>query len=105
MGLSLHPAWELALLDALEPAHIRTEHLGDDHRAVGLLEVLEDRHHGPAHRHPGAVQGVAEPGLPLVVAVAHPDAPRLEVLAVRHRADLAEGALAGEPDLDVVGLG
>src|SRR3990172_9597788 len=101
---ALDPPRELLLRDPLDPPHVRAQRLGNPHRPVALLELLEDGHHRPPDGHPAPVERVREPGLPLLVAIAQPDTPRLEVLAVRHRRDLAEGVLPRTPHLDVVRL-
>ena len=51
-----------ALPDCLYP-HIRTQRFGDDHAAVGLLVVLQDRDQNARQSQSGAVQGVDIPGL------------------------------------------
>src|SRR3546814_6965705 len=55
-------------LDTLEAAQIRPQHVGQRHRAVRLLVVLQDRDQGPADRQPRAVQGVDELGRLLALA-------------------------------------
>src|SRR5690606_16835694 len=78
---------------------------GHDDAAVGLLILLEDRDHRPAHREPRTVEGMEQLGLlALGGAMADLRAPRLEVAAVRAAGNLAILLLTGKPDLEVVGL-
>src|SRR5579859_3999407 len=65
----------------LKPAHIGAQHLGDRHRAVRLLIVLDHRHQRTADREARAVQRVDEIGRTLAASWAgagfHPA--RLEI--------------------------
>src|SRR5262245_10763152 len=101
-----HASSSRLLADPLEPAHEAPQRLGDDDRAVGLLIVLQDGDQGPPHGETRTVERVRVLRLPLRLrAVADVGAPRLEVLAVGARGDLPVRVLAGQPDLEVVGLG
>src|SRR6266568_5032382 len=89
-------------------AHVGLQGLGDRNRAVMALEVLDDRDHRTADREGGAVQRVdrlqAVHEAFALTAIAGLHTTRLERPAIRAARDLAIGVLAGEPDLDVVGL-
>src|SRR5712692_457404 len=91
--------------DHLEAAHVGLERVGHRDRAVALLAILEHRDERSAHGEAGAVERVDE-ARPLAFLRTEPrlHAPRLEIAAVRAAGDLAIGVLAGQPDLDVVGL-
>src|SRR6266511_3654014 len=102
--LPLHAPRELLRHDPLLPAEVRPQRLRYEDAPVRLLVLLEDRDHRSADRDARAVEGVSEPRLPALAAVAHADPPRLEVLAVRDRRDLSIGVLARAPHLEVVGL-
>src|SRR6185369_11976043 len=96
--------------DALLPAHVGPQHLGDGHRAILVLVVLQHRDQGAADGEARAVERVHEARSPLstIWALAGPEArvhaARLVVAAVGAARDLAIAALARQPDLDVVGL-
>src|SRR5689334_9056539 len=93
-------------MNPLGAADVRTKRGRDDHRAISLLVLLEDRNQRATNREARAVERVDRTrSLAGRRPVADLGAPRLEVLVVRARGDLAERALAREPDLDVVGLG
>src|SRR5689334_2637981 len=86
--------------DALQPARVAPERLGDDDRSVGLLVVLEYRDQGPPHGQARSVQGVHVLRLSLrLLPVADVRATGLEVLAVGAGGDLAVRPLSGQPDL------
>ena len=86
--------------------HVGDQGVGDADGAVGLLVVLEDGEVGAADGEAAAVEGVQELGLLRAGgAVADVGAAGLEALEVGAGADLAVELLAGEPDLEVVGLG
>src|SRR5690606_22628654 len=72
--------------------------------AIGLLIVFENGDQRAADGEARAVQRVDELGLAFFVAEARVHAARLEIAAVRDRADLAVLALAWEPDLEVIGF-
>src|SRR5690606_29756403 len=77
--------------DPLQAAHVGSQRLRHDHRAVGLLVVLQHGDEGAAHRQPGAVQGVDKARLLArrrTVAGLH--APGLEVAKVRATGNLAK---------------
>ena len=61
------PSLRKALADLFQPPHVRPQRLRDHHRAVGLLEVFQDGHHGPPHCQAGTVQGMDEFGFCLVI--------------------------------------
>ena len=52
------PTANFSARDPLQPAHVRPQSLRDQHRAVGLLIILQNRQPGPAHGQPAAVEGV-----------------------------------------------
>src|SRR5712691_3976863 len=86
-------------------AHVGLQRLGDRNRAVMALEVLDDRDHRAADREGGAVEGMHRAralASRRPIARLHPLG--LERTAIRAARDLTIGVLAGEPDLDVVGL-
>ena len=94
------------LADDPVDSHVRAKDLGHQHRAVLLLVVLEDGDGGAAHGQAAAVQGVDEARLALLVRpVADARPPGLVVGAVGAGGDLTVAVLAGQPHLDVVGLG
>src|SRR5881394_4273934 len=84
--------------------HVRHERVRHADRAVGVLEILEDRDHGASHGEPGTVDGVHRGDLSLLVAKARLHAARLERLEVRARGDFAIGTLPRQPHLEVVSL-
>src|SRR5260370_28692156 len=91
--------------DHLLPAHIGLERLGDRDGAVVALKVLEDRDHRAADRQTRAVEGVHRlRPLAFRRTVARLHALRLERAAIRTAGNLAIGALAWQPNLQVVGL-
>ena len=83
------------------PSHGRSA-FGHVHRAVGALVHLEQAGDGAGDRAQRAVQRGGRLRLPVVVPVADVQPAGLEGGAVRGRRQLAVGALAGEPRLDVV---
>src|SRR5215472_3175604 len=91
--------------DHLEPAHVGLEHIRYCHGAVAPLIVLEHGDERATDREAGAVEGVHEAGpLPFFGTESRLHAPRLELAAVGAARNLAIGILAGQPDLDVIGL-
>src|SRR5581483_348644 len=46
--------------DLLATVHVRPQHIGDSHRAVGVLVVLQDRNEDSRAGDDGVVEGVAE---------------------------------------------
>src|SRR5262249_38311504 len=93
------------LFDLGEAAHVGAQHLGNDHRAVRLLVVLEHGDERASDREAGAVERVHEARvLAALRLVAGIHAPRLEVAAHRARRNLAVSVLARQPHLDVVRL-
>src|SRR6185437_11451828 len=93
-----------------EPAHVGTQRLGNRHRAVLVLVVLQDRDQRAADREARAVQRVheARAPLPAIRALLGPitriHAARLVIAAVGAARDLAVASLPRQPDLDVEGL-
>src|ERR1051326_4418889 len=91
--------------DPVEAAHIRPQRLGDEHRTVRLLIILQDRDKRAPNRKPGAVQRVYETGVLFALrSIACVHAAGLEVAAIRAGRNFAEHILTGQPDLDVVRL-
>src|SRR2546426_507551 len=107
-GPASRPAWSALSVGRGDPveAGVGDERLGNPDGAVLLLEILEDRDEGSAHRQAGAVEGVDELRLRLGSGTV-PDvgAAGLEILEVGAGGDLPEGLLAREPDLQIVRLG
>src|SRR5437868_1396415 len=91
--------------EALQASHERADRFRQDHAAVALLPVFQDRHHRATDREPAAVERRHQPRL-VALRWAEPDLrpPRLEVAERRARADLAVGVLPGQPHLEVVRL-
>src|SRR5215475_4203538 len=93
--------------NGLEASHIGLEHVGHGDRAVLLLIGLHDGDQRAADRGSRTVQGVNETRLAVAGTIAGVHASRLEIAAHRAARDFPERAavaLAGHPDLDVVGL-
>src|SRR6185437_70302 len=91
--------------DCLQPAHIWTQRVGHRDLAIGSLIVLEHRNQGTPDSQAGAIERVDEARpLPFRRTETRLHAPRLELAAIGAARDLAIGPLAGQPDLDVVGL-
>src|SRR3569833_341299 len=89
-----------------EPAHVGLQDLGYLHAAVAILIVLHDRDQRAAHGETRAIQGMHELGLAgLGIAPSRLQTPRLKILEVAARGDLAILLLARQPHLEVVGLG
>src|SRR5690242_4357364 len=86
-------------------AEVRAQRFGHHHAAVGLLVVFKDRQPGAPNREPAAVDGVHEVGFTAAGFSLDRRAPRLVRLEIGARRNLLVSALAGEPDLDVIGLG
>src|SRR5215468_687485 len=83
--------------------HEGPQRLGHDDAPVLLLVLLEDGDERTPHRQRRPVERVDQAGLGLRLRpVADLGAPGLEVAEVRAARDLAVGAGAGEPDLEVV---
>ena len=87
-------------LEHVETAEVGPERLGHDHRAVGALVRLEDRH-DPARGRERAVEGGDRRGLAALGAVADVEPSRLERRAVRGRRELAVRVLGRHPRFDV----
>src|SRR5690606_9837151 len=98
--------WDFSgLIDLFSAAHIGAKSLRNCDAAVGVLIVLHHRDQRAADGDAGAVQRMDEAGpLPFGRTIASLHAPRLEIAADRTGRNLAIGVLAGQPDLDVVGL-
>ena len=77
----------------------------DLHGPVLVLVILENGNERAADGEAGAVQRVQRLGLALFVPEARVHAARLERLEIGAGGNFAVGALARQPDLDVVGLG
>mmetsp|Transcript_104349 Transcript_104349/g.319450 ORF Transcript_104349/g.319450 Transcript_104349/m.319450 type:complete len:224 (-) Transcript_104349:702-1373(-) len=88
----------------LHAHHVRPEHLGDRHRAVLVLERLQDRDNHSRNCACSAVKRVRKFGTLLVVLLLESDvqAPRLVIGAIAARRDLAPLLHAGHPRLHVV---
>jgi hypothetical protein len=93
--------------NAFQAAHVGPERFWNQDRAVGLLIVFDNRHPCASHGQPAAVQGVNELELALGTAgpVTDVRSPRLEGVEVRAGGDFPVKLLAGEPDLQIEGLG
>src|SRR5205807_2961789 len=88
-----------------EPAHVGTQRLGDRHRAIFVLVVLEHRDQGAADGEARAVQGVHEArSFTFLGPIARAHAAGLVVAAVRAARDLAIGVLSRQPDFYVESL-
>ena len=86
-------------------AGVRSQGRGSDHRAVGLLTVLEHRDERPAYGQTRAVQRVRELVLPAALGtIPNLRPPRLEGLRVAAGRDLAIRLLTWQPHLEIVGL-
>src|SRR5262249_15307996 len=88
----------------LAAVHIGAKRVRDQDRAVGPLVILEHGDEGPPDRQARAGEGVdiaPPPAAPRAVARLHPAG--LEVAAHRAARYFAVGALAGEPDFEIVG--
>jgi hypothetical protein len=72
-----------ASFDFTYSAHVRAEDFGHENGSVLLLEVLQNRHQGPADRQPRSIQGVDKlRSLFSLGAVTDIGPPRLEILEV-----------------------
>src|SRR3990170_4283165 len=91
------------LTNSLQPAHVWSQHFRNYYTAVFLLVVFKYGEESSADCQSGAVERVDEerPAL-LFLAVADLRAARLEIFAVRARADFSVHVLAGQPDFQVV---
>src|SRR3954470_23636283 len=84
--------------DRREAVHVGPQRLGDGHRAILVLVVLQHRDQRPTDRQTRAVERVDEAGaLALFGPVARSHSACLVVAAVRAARDLAIGVLARQP--------
>src|SRR6478752_9335280 len=100
-------ALELRLLnlDAIRP-HGGPQNFRQQNTAVGLLEILHDRHPGAAYGQATSVQGVYKLGLVLALGTITDIRPAgLKRLEVRAGRNLAEQCLSRQPYFDVISLG
>src|SRR6185437_15545580 len=94
----------IALQD-FETAEIGPERCGKNDRAVGLLVIFEHGDERAPNSEARAVERVDEArALARLGPEARIHAPRLILAAIGAAGDLAIGVLAGQPDLDVIGL-
>src|SRR5687768_12052984 len=86
-------------------AHVRLQNRRNAHAAVGLLIILQNGDQRAPHGKTGTIERVNIAwGLGIARGpVARLHAPGLEVAADGARGNLAEGVLAGQPHLDVIG--
>src|SRR5690348_14728697 len=94
-------------LDHFEPAHIGLQNVRHRDRSALLLIGLHDRNQRAAYRSTGAVQRVHKMRLAVAATITRIHPARLEITADRAARNFPESpalALAGHPDLDVVGL-
>src|SRR3972149_7539334 len=91
--------------DPCQSTHIRSQDIRNYPAAVFLLVVFKYGEESSADCQSGAVERVDEdrPAF-LFLAVADLRPARLEIFAVRARADFSVSVLAGQPDFQVVGL-
>src|SRR3989304_6904960 len=103
-----HPSSSILPLFAypLHPSHIGPQGLRDDHAAVLLLVVFQDRKEGSANGQSRSVQGMNIFGL-FTALGPKPDIPStgLKGLKIATGGNLFVGVLTGQPYLDVVCLG
>ena len=66
----------------LQPAHVRLQHFGDGHAAVGLQVVLQEGDQHTRGCHAGVVQGVSQIGLAVLALDADVQAARLCIAQV-----------------------
>src|SRR5213594_4161414 len=91
--------------DSVHTSQVRSQDLGDQHRAIPLLEGLQDRHQRSAHRKAGPIQRVHEVGFAMLTTIANISTSRLERFTVTAGRNLAKRALRGYPDFQVVAFG
>src|ERR1039457_635434 len=95
---------ELLRCDAIA-ADVRPQYFGNEHAAVGLLIVLDDRNPCPSDRQAAAIERVHQ--LRFLAAfrtITDVRASRLKIREVRARGNLAEEILSRQPHFDVIGL-
>src|SRR5208283_1616769 len=100
-------SWSSKLLrrDAIRP-NVWSQHFRNQHAAIRLLVVLNNRHPCAPDCESAAVERVHQFRLLAAFrAIADVRPSRLEVRKVRAGRDLAKQSLSRQPDLDVVGLG
>ena len=88
----------------LQPAHVRLQHFGDGHTAVGLQMVLQEGDQHTRRCHTGVVQGVGQISLAVLALDADVQAACLCVTQIGAGADLEVLLLAGAPSLDIAAL-
>src|SRR5271165_2305165 len=84
---------------------VKTQRFGNDHAAIRLLIILDDRNPGASDGEAAAIQGMHEFALSRAFrAITNVGTPSLKRLEVRARRYLTVESLARQPDFDVVGF-
>src|SRR5262249_9179577 len=102
--LFINDRYLLRTLDGLEAAHVALQHIRHGKRATLLLLCLTHGAQRPADRDARPIESMEVAHLAILAAVARVHSAGLEIAAHRAGGYLAIHVLAGEPDLDVVGL-
>src|ERR1035438_3379766 len=95
---------ELLRCDAIA-AKVGPQDFRNEHAAIGLLIVLDDRNPRPSDCQPAAIERVHQLRfLAAFRAITDVRASRLKIREVRARGNLAEETLSRQPYFDVIGL-